>query len=47
MTNLVNKDVVVIGAGAAGLFAAATAGSRGRSTMIIDHAKKPGKKISY
>ncbi len=38
-------DVVVIGAGAAGLFCALNSGSRGRKTVIIDHAKKPGKKI--
>ena len=38
-------DVVVIGAGAAGLFAAAEAAKRGRSTLLIDHAKKPGEKI--
>jgi predicted Rossmann fold flavoprotein len=38
-------DVVVIGAGAAGLMCAATAGYRGRSVRVIDHANMPGKKI--
>ena len=38
-------DVVVIGAGAAGLMCAASAGYRGRNVLIIDHANKPGKKI--
>ncbi|WP_122602711.1 NAD(P)/FAD-dependent oxidoreductase [Pseudomonas viridiflava] len=38
-------DVVIIGAGAAGLMCAFTAASRGRKVMLIDHANKPGKKI--
>ena len=38
-------DVVVIGAGAAGMMCAATAGQRGRSVLLIDHAEAPGKKI--
>lgn len=38
-------DVVIIGAGAAGLMCAAEAGKRGRTTLVIDHAKKPGRKI--
>ncbi|QIZ78267.1 NAD(P)/FAD-dependent oxidoreductase [Ferrimonas lipolytica] len=38
-------DVVVIGAGAAGLMAAATAAKRGRSVVVLDHAKQAGKKI--
>ena len=38
-------DVVVIGAGAAGLMCALTAGYAGRSVLVIDHANKPGKKI--
>lgn len=38
-------DVVVIGAGAAGLFCASQSGARGRKTIVLDHAKKPGKKI--
>lgn len=38
-------DVVVIGAGAAGLMAAATAGKRGRRTILIEHTSKIGEKI--
>lgn len=38
-------DVIVLGAGAAGLHCAATAGTRGRKTLVVDHAKRPGKKI--
>ncbi|HEL3834655.1 NAD(P)/FAD-dependent oxidoreductase [Stenotrophomonas maltophilia] len=38
-------DVVVIGAGAAGLMTAITAGQRGRQVQVIDHANKVGKKI--
>lgn len=39
------RDVIVIGAGAAGLFCAAEAGKRGRSVEVLDHAKKVGRKI--
>ena len=38
-------DVVIIGAGAAGLMAAATAGQRGRSVLVVEHARRVGKKI--
>jgi hypothetical protein len=38
-------DVIVIGAGAAGLFCASIAARRGRSVLILEHADKPGKKI--
>ena len=38
-------DVVIIGAGAAGLMCAATAGYRGRKVLVLDHAKKAGRKI--
>ncbi len=38
-------DVVVIGAGAAGLMCAAQAAKRGRRVLLVDHAKKPGRKI--
>ena len=38
-------DVIIIGAGAAGLMCAIEAGKRGRSVMVLDHANKPGKKI--
>ncbi len=38
-------DVIAIGAGAAGLMFAMTAGQRGRKVLLIDHADKAGKKI--
>ncbi|GGA45416.1 membrane protein [Dyella nitratireducens] len=41
----VKVDVLVIGAGAAGLMCAITAGQRGRRVLLLDHANKPGKKI--
>mgnify|MGYP000155920632 CR=1 FL=1 len=41
----VKVDVLIIGAGAAGLMCAAQSASRGRSTLVIDHAKQAGKKI--
>ena len=39
------SDVIVIGAGAAGMMAAIRAGKRGRSVVILDHARAPGEKI--
>ena len=38
-------DVIVAGAGAAGLMCALRAGQRGRSVLLLDHADKVGKKI--
>ena len=38
-------DAIVIGAGAAGLMAAITAGQRGLRVLVVDHANKVGKKI--
>ena len=38
-------DVVVLGAGAAGLMCAIRAGQRGRRVLLLDHAEKVGKKI--
>lgn len=40
-----DTDVVIIGAGAAGLMCAALAGQRGRRVLLVDHANKAGKKI--
>ena len=37
-------DVIVVGAGAAGLMCAITAAQRGRRVGVIDHAKKIGTK---
>jgi predicted Rossmann fold flavoprotein len=39
------RDVIVIGAGAAGMMCAGIAAQRGRSVTIIDHASSPGEKI--
>ena len=39
-------DVIVIGAGAAGLFCAIEAGKRGRKVLVIEHAERVGKKIA-
>src|SRR6202042_1300749 len=38
-------DVIVLGAGAAGLMCAITAGQRGRRVLLLDHATEPGAKI--
>jgi hypothetical protein len=39
------RDVIVIGAGAAGMMCAAVAGKRGRNVLVLDAAKAPGEKI--
>jgi predicted Rossmann fold flavoprotein len=38
-------DAIILGAGGAGLMAAATAGQAGARVLVIDHAAAPGKKI--
>ena len=38
-------DVIIIGAGAAGLMCAIEAGKRGRSVLVLDQGNKPGRKI--
>ncbi|MBA2771873.1 MAG: NAD(P)/FAD-dependent oxidoreductase [Sphingomonas sp.] len=40
-----NFDVIILGAGGAGMMCAAVAGQRGRRVLLIDHADAPGKKI--
>jgi len=40
-----NFNVIVVGAGAAGMMSAIEAGKRGRKVLLIDHAKKIGEKI--
>ncbi|MEM7472552.1 MAG: NAD(P)/FAD-dependent oxidoreductase [Pseudomonadota bacterium] len=40
-----NYDVIIIGAGAAGMFCAIEAARRGRRVLVVDHARKPGEKI--
>ncbi len=43
--SVIECDVLVIGAGAAGLMTALAAGQRGRRVQVLDHANKVGKKI--
>ena len=43
---MIEKDVVVIGGGAAGLFCAIEAGKRGRHVVVLEHADSIGKKIA-
>ncbi len=38
-------DVLIVGAGAAGVMCAIEAGRRGRSVRVVDHARAPGEKI--
>ena len=38
-------DVIIVGAGAAGMMSAIEAGKRSRKVLLIDHAKKIGEKI--
>ncbi|MDB4193122.1 NAD(P)/FAD-dependent oxidoreductase [Candidatus Pelagibacter sp.] len=38
-------DVIIVGAGAAGMMSAIEAGKRGRKVLLVDHAKKIGEKI--
>lgn len=42
---LLSFDVIVIGAGAAGMMCAIEAGKRGRRVLILEKSNKPGKKI--
>ena len=42
---VLTPQVVIIGAGAAGLMCALTAAARGRQVLLLDHANKAGKKI--
>jgi predicted Rossmann fold flavoprotein len=41
-----HRDVVVLGAGAAGLFCALTATQNGRRVLVLEHSDRPGKKIA-
>ncbi|APG63183.1 hypothetical protein LPB140_10725 [Sphingorhabdus lutea] len=43
--DLTNFDVIILGAGGAGLMAAGVAGQRGKKVLVIDHAQEAGKKI--
>jgi len=40
-----HPDLIIIGAGAAGLMCAITAAKRGRSVLVLERSNKPGKKI--
>ncbi len=40
-----STDVLVLGAGAAGMMCAIEAGRRGRRVIVLDHARRPGEKI--
>ena len=42
---VMKKDVVIIGAGAAGLFCAVECGKRGRSVVLLEHTGTIGNKI--
>ena len=41
----IKYDVIIIGAGAAGMMSAIEAGKRGRKVLLVDHYKKIGEKI--
>ena len=45
MKSIQKYDVIIIGAGAAGMMSAIEAGKRGRKVLLVDHAKKIGEKI--
>jgi len=42
---IMKYDVIIIGAGAAGMMSAIEAGKRGRKVLLVDHYKKIGEKI--
>jgi len=42
---MTTHDVIVLGAGAAGLMCAMTAAARGRRVLVLERSNKPGKKI--
>ena len=42
---MTDHDVIILGAGGAGLMCAAVAGRRGRSVLILEQARRPGEKI--
>ena len=41
----IRYDVIIIGAGAAGMMSAIEAGKRGRKVLLVDHYTKIGEKI--
>src|SRR5690606_4822430 len=42
---MADYDVIILGAGAAGMMAGIEAGRRGRKVLVVDHARDPGEKI--
>ena len=42
---MTSHDVIILGAGGAGLFCAGIAAQRGRRVLVVDHAPEPGRKI--
>ncbi|HVD84612.1 MAG TPA: NAD(P)/FAD-dependent oxidoreductase, partial [Bradyrhizobium sp.] len=40
-----SHDVIILGAGAAGLMCAAVAGQRGHRALLLEQARHPGEKI--
>ena len=40
-----SHDVIILGAGAAGLMCAGIAAKRGRSVLVLEQARHPGEKI--
>jgi predicted Rossmann fold flavoprotein len=42
---MLSFDVIIIGAGAAGMMCAIEAGKRGRKVLLLEHSRKPGNKI--
>ena len=42
---MTHHDVIILGAGGAGLFCAGIAAQRGRRVAVLDHAPEPGRKI--
>lgn len=46
METAMQKDVIIIGAGASGMLCAIEAGKRGRSVLLIEHGQQPGRKVT-
>jgi len=42
---IVESDIIIVGAGAAGLFAASFAGQSGKNVLLLEHNKQVGRKI--
>lgn len=44
-TDVIATDVIILGAGASGLYCAMTAAARGRRVTLVDHARATGRKV--